>query len=141
MDSDTENAPPRRVRGASPKLHQIARGLRGKNLAGLKFRFQHPIGQFVLDFHCASCKLVVELDGGIHDTRTAEDAARTAPLEAYFYRVIRFRNEEALTDLPSVLHWGNRRRTRRGCSPFFSDSPRIGGEGGSDKETRPCYLD
>ncbi len=118
MESSQENSRSNHVRGASPELHQIAwelRGsrtpaeetlweaLRGKKLAGLKFRFQHPLGQFVLDFYCASCKLAVELDGGIHEHRAEEDAARTAHLEAYGYRVIRFRNEQVLTNLPAVL--------------------------------------
>ena len=106
------------VRGASPELHQLAWELRnnptpaeallwtalsGKKLGRLRFRFQHPIGQFVLDFYCASCKLVVELDGSVHDARTEEDAARTEYLNAFGYRVIRFRNEEVLTNLDSVL--------------------------------------
>jgi len=53
--------------------------------------------------HCASCKLAVEVDGGIHETRTEEDAARTQLLEIHQYRVIRFRNEEILTNLEAVL--------------------------------------
>ncbi len=106
------------VRGASPELHRRAwemrhnptpaearlwEALSGQKLGGLKFRFQHPVGQFVLDFYCASCKLAGEVDGGVHDARTEEDAARTQLLQIHQYRVIRFRNEEVLTNLEAVL--------------------------------------
>lgn len=106
------------VRGASPELHQRAWVLRqhptpaeavlwaalsSKQVTGLRFRFQHPVGQCILDFYCASCRIVVEVDGAVHAARTEEDAARTALLEAYGCRVVRFSNEEVLTDLNSVL--------------------------------------
>jgi len=107
-----------RIRGTTPEIEAAARRLRrnmtpaeqtlwdalkGKQLDGLKFRPQHPVGPFILDFWCPARKLVVELDGGSHDGREAEDEARTQRLQDYGYRVIRFRNEEVLTDLPSVL--------------------------------------
>jgi very-short-patch-repair endonuclease len=77
--------------------------LRARQLNGLKFRRQHPVGQFILDFYCPLYKLVVELDGGIHETQCEQDAARTEHLEAHGYHVIRFCNEEVLDNLPSVL--------------------------------------
>jgi len=107
-----------RIRGTTPEIEAAARRLRrnmtpaewklwealkGKQLDGLKFRPQHPVGPFILDFWCPARKLVVELDGGSHEGREAEDEARTQRLQDYGYRVIRFRNEEVLTDLPSVL--------------------------------------
>ncbi len=107
-----------RIRGTTPEIEAAARRLRrnmtpaeqklwdalkGKQLDGLKFRPQHPVGPFILDFWCPARKLVVELDGGSHEGREAEDKARTQRLRDYGYRVIRFRNEEVLTDLPSVL--------------------------------------
>ncbi len=105
------------VRGVSPELRQAAsqlreqmtaaeqvlwEALRDKKLGGLRFRAQHPVGQFILDFYCPACKLAVELDGSVHEDRKEEDAARTAPLRAYGYHVLRFQNEEVLTDLASV---------------------------------------
>jgi len=108
----------RYVRGASPELHQLARKMRenptpaeaalwaalsGKKMRGLRFRFQHPAVQCILNFYCASHKLVLEVDGRVHDRRAEEDAARTELLEAYHCRVLRCRNEEVLTDLDSVL--------------------------------------
>ena len=131
----------RQVRGVSPELHRVAWGIRrnptpaearlwealsGQKLGGLKFRFQHPVGQVILDFYCASCKLAVEVDGGVHDARSKEDAARTEHLEAYYYRVIRFRNEEVLANLDAVLSQ-ILAAARGGPASSESGSPRIGG--------------
>ena len=106
------------VRGVSPELRLAAAQLRGqmtpaeqvlwealreKKLAGLRFRAQHPVGQFILDFYCPACKLGIELDGSVHDNTAEEDAARTAHLEAYGYRVLRFQNSEVLTEIAAVL--------------------------------------
>jgi very-short-patch-repair endonuclease len=77
--------------------------LRRNQVAGLKFRQQHPVGRFVLDFYCASCKLAVEVDGDVHHEQTERDAERTKVLERYGYRVLRFRNEQVLQELPKVV--------------------------------------
>ena len=106
------------IRGTSQELEEAARSMRRqptqaegvlwaalqkKQVAGLKFRRQHPVGRFVLDFYCASHKLVVEVDGAVHDAQQESDAERTRSLETHGYRVIRFQNDEVLRDLPSVL--------------------------------------
>ncbi len=77
--------------------------LRGQQLCGLPFRRQHPVDRFILDFYCPRKKLCVELDGSSHDGREIMDQARTEALATLDIRVIRFRNEEVLEDLPSVL--------------------------------------
>jgi len=77
--------------------------LRNRKLDGHKFRRQHSLGPFVVDFYCAEHRLIVEIDGGVHRQQVERDAARTEQLELYNYRVIRFRNEQVLRDLPSVL--------------------------------------
>ncbi len=107
------------VRGTTPEVRQAARALRKQpthaesllwnalkqqQLAGLRFRRQHPVGRFVLDFYCPSLKLVIEVDGAVHDSQVEFDAARTDVLESAGYYVLRFRNEEVLNDLPSVLN-------------------------------------
>jgi very-short-patch-repair endonuclease len=107
-----------RIRGVQPEVQETARllrkeptpaertlweELRDKRLAGLKFRRQHAVGQVILDFYCPSCRLAVEVDGSIHDARTEEDQARTEHLALYGYKVLRFRNEEVLTNVESVL--------------------------------------
>ena len=71
-------------------------------MGGLTFRRQHPIGAYVVDFICIPVKLIIEVDGGIHDLQR-EDAARTAWLEEQGYRVVRFSNERVLHELDGVL--------------------------------------
>ncbi len=79
--------------------------LRGKRLDGFRFRKQHPIGRYVLDFYCVSKKLAIELDGGQHNTPEglAQDRERTAWLSAQGIRVVRFGNREVLSNLEDVL--------------------------------------
>ena len=77
--------------------------LRSKQLNGLKFRRQHPLGPFIADFYCAAHRLVVEVDGDIHDLQVERDAARTEQFEQHGYRVIRFRNEQVLNNIEDVL--------------------------------------
>jgi putative DNA methylase len=79
--------------------------LRGKQLDGFKFRRQHPIDRFVLDFYCPAARLAVELDGSQHNTEQgrAADAERTAWLNARGIRVLRFWNSEVFSNLEGVL--------------------------------------
>jgi very-short-patch-repair endonuclease len=76
--------------------------LRGRNLAGYKFRRQHPIGNFIVDFYCPQAKLVIEVDGDIHAAQQEYDAARTVWLQERGYRVIRFANRE-IFDRPDAV--------------------------------------
>lgn len=79
--------------------------LRGKQLNGFRFRKQHPIERYVLDFYCPSARLAIEVDGKQHSTPEgqAKDAERTAWLEGQGIRVLRFSNREILTNLEGVL--------------------------------------
>jgi very-short-patch-repair endonuclease len=72
-------------------------------LCGLKFRRQHPIGPYIVDFYCAQHKLVVELNGSAHLQQTEYDAERTAYLTSCDLQVIRVRNEEVENDLERIL--------------------------------------
>jgi very-short-patch-repair endonuclease len=76
--------------------------LRGGRL-GARFRRQHAIGRFVVDFVCVTANLIVEVDGTIHDNQRQEDAYRDREMESRGYRVTRFTNEEVLHDLTAVL--------------------------------------
>ncbi|MGC8906178.1 MAG: endonuclease domain-containing protein [Desulfomonilaceae bacterium] len=79
--------------------------LRDRRLAGFKFRRQHPIEPYVLDFYCHEARLAVELDGGQHnepDAR-ARDEQRTSFLEAQGIRVLRFWNNDVLSNTEGVL--------------------------------------
>ncbi len=77
--------------------------LRDRGLDGEKFRRQHPIGRFVVDFCCLERSLVIELDGGQHATQTEADQERTEFLEQNGYRVLRFWNHEVIGDMEAVL--------------------------------------
>ena len=77
--------------------------LRSRQLQGYKFRRQHPLGPYVLDFFCEQEKLVVEVDGGQHAVDAERDARRTRWLEAHGCRVLRFWNNEVLQDTDGVL--------------------------------------
>ena len=75
--------------------------LRGRRLGGHKFKRQWTLGPYVVDFCCWERRLVVEVDGGQHSPET--DARRTAWLEGESYRVLRFWNNEVLTNMEGVL--------------------------------------
>ena len=75
--------------------------LRGRRLAGAKFKRQWTIGPYVVDFCCWEARLIVELDGGQHTPEG--DSRRTAWLEGQGYRVIRFWNPDVLTNMDGVL--------------------------------------
>jgi very-short-patch-repair endonuclease len=75
--------------------------LRNRQFYGAKFRRQQPIGPFIADFVCQERQLIIEADGGQHAERTADDR-RTAFLESKGYRVLRFWNNEIVTNLPGV---------------------------------------
>jgi very-short-patch-repair endonuclease len=83
--------------------------LRGRRILGLKFRRQQVIDGFIVDFYCASRRLVLELDGGIHDdpARAAYDELRTQILSMHAIVVVRIRNhqlsEGALRELLALL--------------------------------------
>ena len=79
--------------------------LRAKQFKGLKFRRQHGIGLFIVDFYCDQFKLVLELDGGIHDEIDvkAYDQERQKYLEDAAYTVLRIPNDLVLTDPHAAL--------------------------------------
>jgi 5-methyltetrahydrofolate--homocysteine methyltransferase/ATP-dependent helicase HrpA len=76
--------------------------LRNGQIGGMKFRRQHPIGPYVVDFYCHSAMLVVELDGISHEDKAESDATRTKALEAGGLRVLRVTNEDVMRDLDAV---------------------------------------
>lgn len=75
--------------------------LRSRDLGGVKFRRQVPIGRYVADFACVAAMLVVELDGGQHEP--GGGAARTSELQRLGWRVLRFWNDAVLRDTDAVL--------------------------------------
>jgi very-short-patch-repair endonuclease len=80
--------------------------LRNNQLDGYKFRRQHPLSIYIADFYCHKLKLVIEIDGGYHQTeeQLRLDAERTTDIKFQGLKVIRFTNEEVLLKLPEVIN-------------------------------------
>jgi adenine-specific DNA-methyltransferase len=76
--------------------------LRDRRLANYKFRRQRSIGPYFADFACLEAKLIIELDGGQHVEAASYDENRTRFIEAQGYRVLRFWNNEVLTQTDAV---------------------------------------
>jgi len=79
------------------------RRLRSRQIHGLKFRRQHPVGNYILDFACIEARLAIEVDGGQHNEMQIHDDQRTALLEAQGWKVLRFWNNEVLQNIEGVL--------------------------------------
>jgi len=92
-------------KAATPAERLLWDHLRNRKLNGLKFRRQHPIDKFVVDFYCHEKKLVIELDGDVHDIKVNKeyDEARTAMLAGLDIYVLRFKNEEVIDKIEIVL--------------------------------------
>jgi very-short-patch-repair endonuclease len=89
-------------RNATDVETQLWRALR-ESFPAHRFRRQHPVGRYVVDFACPARKLAIEIDGGQHASRHPEDAARTDEIARRGYRVIRFWNNEVMGNLRGVL--------------------------------------
>jgi very-short-patch-repair endonuclease len=102
---------------ASPEIFRKAEELRNNmteaerllweklrnNQLGVRFKPQHPIEHFIADFYCHSAKLVIELDGEIHEQQKEYDIGREAEMEKYDIKVIRFKNHEVLENVDSIV--------------------------------------
>ena len=105
--------------GAGPLIFELAKKLRNnvtptemilwgrlkEHFPKLKFRRQHPVSLYIVDIYCHAEKLVIEIDGSIHDLEEIKikDEIRQKDLEALGLRVIRFTTNEILNNLESVL--------------------------------------
>ncbi|WP_232325930.1 methylmalonyl-CoA mutase [Spirosoma montaniterrae] len=87
----------------TPAEEVLWQHLRGKKLANTKFRRQHAIQDFIVDFVALDNRLVIEVDGEIHEQQHEYDQARTEYLNANGFNVIRFTNEQVLHDTNAVL--------------------------------------
>ncbi len=79
--------------------------LNNKQISGFKFRRQHPINQFIVDFYCHKAKLVIEIDGKIHEQKEVaeHDEGREYMLKGFGLEVLRFTNQEIETNLENVI--------------------------------------
>jgi very-short-patch-repair endonuclease len=104
--------------GAQPEIFEAARILRKnmtlhekllweklkiKKICGVRFRSQHPIDFFIVDFYCHAARLVVEIDGEQHDQQKEYDDGRSAEMEKYFIKVIRFTNSEVESNIEWII--------------------------------------
>lgn len=89
----------------TPAEAALWRRLRGRRVGAVKFRRQHAIAGFIVDFVCLERFLIVEVDGTIHDLpdQQERDALRQAHLESLGYRVLRFTNGDVLGSIEAVL--------------------------------------
>ncbi len=87
----------------TPAEATLWRALRNRQ-TGFKFRRQHPIYRFIIDFYCAEAKLLIEVDGESHleTDQAAYDNARTEYLEDFGYKVIRFTNNDVRYNIHAV---------------------------------------
>ncbi len=99
-----KNAPLARQMRCEPTLAEAAlwRCLRRSQL-GVRFRRQHCIGYYVVDFYCAKARLIVELDGPIHEGQADDDHLRTVFLAGFGFEVLRFKNDEVLRRTDAVV--------------------------------------
>ncbi|MCX6731516.1 MAG: endonuclease domain-containing protein [Candidatus Parcubacteria bacterium] len=105
---------------SSPKVLQAARDLRkrqteaekilwnilrDRKFKNFKFRRQHPFGRFIADFYCHKANLIIEIDGPIHNSKNQKeyDILRTKIIKQYGLRVLRFKNEEIISNIKEVL--------------------------------------
>jgi very-short-patch-repair endonuclease len=85
---------------------QLWHWLRRHQLAGLKFKRQHRIGNFIVDFYCGELKLVVEVEGGVHQIpeQVTQDVIRFEELEGRGLSILRINNEEVFENTENVLN-------------------------------------
>lgn len=106
--------------GAGPELLRIAgdlrksmtpaekilwEKLRNRKIKGFRFRRQHPIKDFIVDFFCYDAMLLIEVDGSVHDdkSRMERDQQRTLILKRLGIKEIRFKNEEVINHIDQVI--------------------------------------
>lgn len=77
--------------------------VKGNKLKGLHFGRQQIIDGFIADFYCDKLKLVVEIDGGVHEKQKDYDVERDRIIKTHNIKVLRFTNEEVLKDIENVL--------------------------------------
>jgi len=90
-------------RRATPSETALWSELRDEPFRSWRFRRQHPIGPYIVDFFSSRATLIVEIDGPIHAAQAEYDAERQAELEGARYRILRFTANQVMTNMISVL--------------------------------------
>jgi len=107
----------------TPREDILWQALRGKKLDGIKFRRQQPVGYFVVDFYNSVYRLVVEVDGFIHESQHEADASRQQILEELGLNVLRIKAELVEKNLPMTLNLIRDRiqQIQNSPSPFMGE--------------------
>ncbi len=92
----------RQLRDATNAEQALWRHMRDRQLGGHRFRRQQPLGQYIVDFVCLDRRLIVEVDGGHHVEQVGRDEQRTAWLDSQGFRVLRFWNNQVLTEIEGI---------------------------------------
>ena len=87
----------------TPAERALWERLRRDQVKGAHFRRQHAIGRFIVDFYCPKARLVIEIDGPVHEYTPAEDALRQEFLESLGLRVLRFTSDEVQAGIERVI--------------------------------------
>ncbi len=107
MDKAYNREPTRRSRAlrnnATDAERELWQHIRNRQMHGVRFNRQVPIGPFICDFAARTAKLIIELDGGQHAVRTVEDERRARILASRGYKVLRFWNSDVLENVDGVL--------------------------------------
>lgn len=90
-------------RNMTPTERLLWERLRANRLEGLHFRRQQVLAGFIVDFYCHAARLVIEVDGPVHNIQQHEDVERERILHDHGYRVIRFSNAEVESNMDMVL--------------------------------------
>jgi very-short-patch-repair endonuclease len=103
--AETSNLAKQMRHAPTPAEETLWQALRGRRLGNLKFRFQHAVRSYILDFYCPAKKLVIEVDGAIHDDAIVaeRDRMRQEIIRLHGYQVLRFANDAVINDLDAVL--------------------------------------
>lgn len=107
----------------TPSEKILWQALRDKKLDGIKFRRQQPIGPFVVDFYNSQYRLIIEVDGPIHDYQVEADWSRQENLEILGLIVLRLKAEMVESNLPKVLSliWDKIYEIEQSSSPFWGE--------------------
>jgi very-short-patch-repair endonuclease len=103
-NSDKNIEPARNLRQREAYLErELWRRLRNRETSPFKFRRQHPVGPYVVDFACPEAKLAIEIDGPHHEQQRATDEFRTDRLRDHGYEVVRFKTPDAVDDVGPLV--------------------------------------
>jgi len=114
--------------------------LRGKKLDGIKFRRQQPIGNFIVDFYNSAYRLVIEVDGAVHDSQVEADQTRQNMLGELGLNVLRLKAELVEKNLPLALEEIRGKINELESKPILFPSPFIGEGLGEREHTDEQHL-